>query len=185
MYFAVEGAQGMQRLFALLTVVMFGLFLSNVFAQNFMGGPATPAQAATTPAAPSGHVMNSEQFKATVNTLSKQTDANLTQQVDDSLAAGGNKPMPAPPSSLPTQPTATPTAPDATPEMPGPTNNPPPPPTITKLPPRPAPSTPQTPPPSSAEVYTGFGGGQTNQKNGGGNSGGNSGNKSSNWNVGY
>lgn len=174
----------MQRLFALLTVIMLGLFLSNVFAQNFMGGPATPAQAATTPAAPSGQVMNSEQFKATVNTLGKQTDANLTQQVDDSLAAGGNTPMPAPPSSMPTQPPSTPTAPDATPEMPGPANNPPPPP-INKLPPKPAPSTPQTPPPSSAEVYTGFGGGQTNQKNGGANSGGSSGNKSSNWNVGY
>jgi hypothetical protein len=171
----------MQKLSAF--VIFSSLLLPPVYAQNFMGTGSTPASG---DAGASSQVMTSEQFKSTVDSLSKQNKTNLSNQVDDQLKAGSTV-TPAP--SIPT--------PNTTPvEQPAPTaTNPP-----SFVPEPPSPNTPsgpstklQTPPPNSAtsptttqpsanQPYTGFGGTQPKQNQ---NSGGTQQGGSSGWNVGY
>jgi hypothetical protein len=169
----------MQRLAAVAIVMLSGTFFSTSFAQNF---DSTGAAASNTPAA--SPVMTNDQFKSTVQSLSKQTKSNLSQQVDQELIGkGSTSGTETPP---PVQPTNTP-QPDAgatsSQNSTGMTTTPAaPPPAAMK---KPGPNSPASGQgaPAQSQIYTGFGGAQPPaQKN---ETSGTENKTNSNWNVGY
>ncbi len=169
----------MQRFIALATIIASGTFYSAAFAQNFDSTGSNSSGNA--PAATPNPVMNTEQFKSAVDTFSKQTKSNLSQQVDQQTAykptaPGTTSPAYSPPSQTDSG--------SATPDKASQSDS-----TSTGTPQRAAPPASTVKPSTqgaapSSQTYTGFGGGQPAQNSN--TSGGNSQNKTnSNWNVGY